>query len=273
MAMPYGWTFAVLCVGQGLLVALGWRRRWQFGMSRFVGLAVPVVALGVGVAATQRPGWAGNALALTATFGAPLAAMACAAAIGYAPLATVVLIPACFVVAWRLDGLVGDGASVIIIGAACLTLAAVLAATASQRAIAAGLVVLAVVDCFLVFRGIIAKSTANLHAITPPDAGGRPLPALQDATFGSALFGWLDLYAAALAGMLFPTDRAGRTLAGVSVGIAALTWGLLLAVTETVPGTVPVLAAVFVWLITRSPHERIAVREVRIEPANKITRR
>lgn len=273
MAVPYGWTFAVLCMFQGLLVALGWRRRWQLGTSPFIGLLVPALALTIGVIATQSPGWGGRALALTATFGAPVAATACAAAVGYPPLTTIVLAPACFLVAWRLDGLIADAASVAIIGAACLSLAAVLAATTSQRAIAMGLIALAVVDSVLVFRGVVATSTANLHAITPPDAGGRPLPALQDASFGGSLFGWLDMFAAALAGMLFPADRVGRVVAGLSVTLAALSWGLLLAVTDMVPGTVPVLAAVAVWLITRSPHERITVREVRIEPANRMPRR
>jgi hypothetical protein len=66
------------------------------------------------------------------------------------------------------------------------------------------------------------------------------LPNLQQATFGSALMGWLDLLAPALLGVVV----AGRTKLGAAAitGIAAGLWGLLLLVTSEVAATVPVLA-------------------------------
>lgn len=272
MTLPYGWTFAVLCVFQGVLVAAGWRRRWQVGTSRLVGAAIPVGALAIGLAATRQSGWSATALALVATFGAPLAAMAAGGALGYTPAVSMVLSPIAFAVAWLTDGLIADLAAVAIIGAACLSIASLIAAATSQRSIAIGLVILAVVDSVLVFRGHVATSTTTLHAVKPPAAGGHSMPALQDATFGDSLYGWLDLLAPALAGMLFPGERARRLLAATLTGIAALIWALLLGITDQIPGTVPALASVWVWALTRAPHERIAVREVTIQPANRIRR-
>ena len=273
MALPYGWTFAVLCVFQGVLVALGWRRRWYVATSKLVGVLIPVAALAVGLAATRQAGWSTTTLATLATFGAPLAALAASAALGYRPRLSVVLTPIAFVVAWRLEGLVADAASVAIIGGACLSIAALIAAATSQRAIAIGLVVLAIVDSILVFRGQVATSTITLHAVEPPVAAGHPLPALQDATLGNSLYGWLDLLSPALAGMLFPDEKGRRMVAALLTAIAALLWALLLGVTDQIPGTVPALVVVLVWVTTRSPHERIAVREVAIQSANAIRRR
>ena len=108
MALPYGWTFAVLCVFQGILVALGWRRRWQLGASKLIGVVLPVGALAIGLAATRQSGWSTTALATIATLGAPLAAMAASAALGYQPSIAIVLTPIAFVIAWRMDGLVSD---------------------------------------------------------------------------------------------------------------------------------------------------------------------
>ena len=118
-------------------------------------------------------------------------------------------------------------------------------------------------------RGQIAVSTATLHAVEPPVAAGRSLPALQDATFGGSLYGWLDILAPALAGMLFAGETAKRLVAAVATGAASLAWGLLLTSVDQIPGTVPPLAAVAVWFLTRAPHERIAVREVTIRPAGR----
>jgi hypothetical protein len=50
--------------------------------------------------------------------------------------------------------------------------------------------------------------------------------------------GWLDLLAPALLGVV----ARARLRAAVVTGVAAAAWGLLLAVTSTLPATVPVLA-------------------------------
>jgi hypothetical protein len=66
------------------------------------------------------------------------------------------------------------------------------------------------------------------------------LPILQQATFGSALMGWLDLLAPALLGVVVAERR--KLAAAVATGVAAGLWGLLLLTTSEVAATVPVLA-------------------------------
>lgn len=249
MSWPYSWTFAALCVFQGVLVALGWRDERRLGAARVVGLLLPVAALIVGIVAIQGSDWSRTALARLATFGTPVAAALAGVMLAWRrPIVAVALSPILFLVAWRVDGLVGDGAGVVLIGLACLAIAGLIATVAPARALAAGLVVLAIVDSILVFRGHVARPTAALHAVPAPVAAGHALPALQDATFGRSLYGWLDMLAPALAGMLLVHARPERLIAAAATAATSLAWGMLLAVTDQIPGTVPPLAAVAVWM-------------------------
>src|SRR5205085_2376427 len=77
----------------------------------------------------------------------------------------------------------------------------------------------------------IGPATTALHQAGVPSALGHPIPRLQDATFGSATMGWLDLVAPALLGVV---AGAKRLRAAVVTGLAAGAWGLLLLVTSTV---------------------------------------
>jgi hypothetical protein len=88
----------------------------------------------------------------------------------------------------------------------------------------------------------VQPATTALHSAAVPTAAGHPLPRLQDATFGSATMGWLDLVAPALLGVAVRT----RVRAAVATGLAAGAWGLLLLVTATVPATVPALAGLVI---------------------------
>jgi len=103
------------------------------------------------------------------------------------------------------------------------------------------LVALAALDIALVWGTTTVQQSSNaLGGVHLPHAGGVPLPSLQQATFGSALMGWLDLLAPALLGVVV----AGRTKFGAAVvtGMAAGLWGLLFFSTSEVAATVPVLA-------------------------------
>jgi hypothetical protein len=86
----------------------------------------------------------------------------------------------------------------------------------------------------------VREATNALQVVGLPHAAGTPLPSLQQATFGSAVMGWLDLLAPALLGVVV----AGRLklAAAALTGLAAGLWGLLLFVTSEVAATVPVLA-------------------------------
>lgn len=248
MSWPYTWSFAVLCAVQGALVAMGWRDERRLGRTRILGLIVPVAALCVGVLLIVAGDLSRTGLARLATFGTPLAAaLVGVTAMWRRPIIGLVLSPVLFAVAWRADGLVQDAAGVALIGLACVAIAAGIASLTTKRALAVGLIILAVVDAVLVFGGHLTQPTADLHAVAAPHAGGVPLPSLQDATFGSSLMGWLDLLAPACAGMLFVHAHGARWIAAAATTVASLAWGLLLAVTTPIPGTVPVLAAVIVW--------------------------
>jgi hypothetical protein len=251
VSVPYGWAFAVLCLIQGLIVAAPWMRPVRLGRSRVVGLAIPVIVFLIGLAATRGGDWGTQALTHLATFGTPLAAMAVGVVWGWRmPWLPVVVAPLAWIVAWRVDGLVADVASVALIVGACLTLAAIVSTFTPPWALAVGLIVLAIVDSFLVFGDQVRPGTEALHAVIPPVVGGHPLPALQDATLQHALFGWLDILAPALGATLLAGFAGYRTVAAILTATAALALGLLLAVTDQVPGTIPALVAVLAWLVT-----------------------
>ena len=139
-------------------------------------------------------------------------------------------------VAWLAHGLVAQAAGVALIGLAAVTVAQLVARVAPDWSIAAGLVVVAIVDIVLVWATPQVQPASNaLHAAALPSLAGHAIPPLQDATFGSATMGWLDLVAPALLGVVV---RA-RLAAAVLTGLAAGAWGLLLLGTSTVPATVP----------------------------------
>jgi hypothetical protein len=209
-----------------------------------VWLAVPALLLGAGVliinVVPQGPHW----LARLATFGTPVLAAAGGLFKGSRlwwlwPPAAVGL----WLVAWQASGLVRDAAGLALIAGACLAAASAIATVAPAWSIRAGLVALAALDVILVWATpSVQNATTTLENVAPPHAAGLPLPGLQQATFGSALMGWLDLLAPALLGVVV----AGRpkVVAAAIVGIAAYLWGYLLFTNATaeVAATVPVLA-------------------------------
>jgi hypothetical protein len=223
---------------------------------------VPAALLGAGVAILDTVSWGPRALALLATFGTPVLA----AAGGLLsrrrrwwlwPPATAAL----WLVAWLGDGLVRDAAGVLLIAGACLAAAAAVALVAPVWSIELGLVTLAALDVVLVWgTPEVRNATTTLHAVTLPKAAGTPLPSLQDATFGSALMGWLDLLAPALLGVVV-VGRAKLVAAAVT-GVAAGLWGLLLYVTSEVAATVPVLAGLAAARLDRA---RSGARRMRPE--------
>ncbi len=183
-----------------------------------------------------------RALALLATFGTPVLAAAGGRLRAsprwwlWPPAAA-----GLWFVAWQAHGLVQDSAGVILIAGACIAAASAAALVAPAWSIRAGLVLLAALDCILVWGTTsVEQSTNALGSVTLPQAAGVPLPSLQQAVFGGALMGWLDLLAPALLGVVV----AGRSkyVAAVATGVAAGLWGLLFFATPEVAATVPVLA-------------------------------
>src|SRR5436190_1569295 len=139
---------------------------------------------------------------------------------------------ALWLIAWLAHGLLAQGAAVALIGLAAVTVAEVASMLAPPWSLAIGLVVLAVVDVVLVWgTRDVQPATTALHHAAIPVAAGHPLPRLQDASFGSATMGWLDLVAPALLGVI----ARERLRAAVATGLAGAAWGLLLLITPTIP--------------------------------------
>jgi len=204
------------------------RRRGRAGLA---GVLVPAALLGAGVGIARTLAGGPHALALAGAVGTPLLA---AAGLARLPLAG-----ALWICAWLAHGLVAQAAGVALIGLAGMTVAQLVARVAPDRSIAAGLVVVAVVDVVLVWgTRQVQPTTTALHGAALPSLAGHAIPPLQDATFGSATMGWLDLLAPALLGVV----TRSRLEAAVATGIAAGAWGMLLLVTSAVPATVPVVA-------------------------------
>jgi hypothetical protein len=205
-------------------------------------VAVPAALLGAGVAILDLVPQGPHALALLATFGTPVLA----AAGGYFggsvrwwlwPPAAVGL----WVTAWLAHGLVRDAAGVALVAGACLAAASAAASVAPAWSIRVGLVGLAALDVVLVWGTTgVQQATNALEHVGLPHAAGTPLPSLQQATFGSAVMGWLDLLAPALLAVVVAGRR--KLFAAAVTGLVAGLWGLLLYVTSEVAATVPVLA-------------------------------
>ncbi len=207
-------------------------KRGRFG---WLGVALPAVALAVGVVVLRVLAGGPHALALLAAIATPALA---AASPRRAPLAV-----ALWLVAWLAHGLLAQGCAVALIALAAVTIAELAALAAPAWSLAAGLVVLAVVDVVLVWgTPQVGPASQALHHAGIPSAAGHPIPRLQDATFGGATMGWLDLVAPALLGVAVRR----RLHAAVATGLAAGAWGLLLLTTSTLPATVPTLAGLLV---------------------------
>jgi len=229
----------------------------------WVWLAVPAALLAAGVAIINFVPGGPHALALLATFGTPVLAAAGGICKGSSrwwvwPPAAVGL----WLAAWLASGLVRDAAGTTLIALACLAAASAIAMVAPAWSIRSGLVALAALDVILVWGTTgVEQATNTLEHTHIPHAAGRSLPVLQQATFGSALMGWLDLLAPALLGVVVAgrPKLAAAALTGVVAGI----WGLLLLATSEVAATVPVLAG----LALASAHARRGRLRHPFEPA------
>jgi hypothetical protein len=203
---------------------------------------VPAALLAAGVAIIDLVPHGPRALALLATFGTPVLAATGGIFRGsprwwvWPPLAA-----GLWFAAWLASGLVRDAAGLALIAGACLAAASAVAAVSPAWSVRAGLVGLAALDIVLVWATTgVREATDALQAVALPHAAGTPLPDLQQATFGSAVMGWLDLLAPALLGVVVAGQR--KLGAATVTGLAAGAWGLLLLTTSEVAATVPVLA-------------------------------
>jgi hypothetical protein len=185
----------------------------------------------------------------------PLAAVAFGyAAAGARPAFALAVIPL-FVLAWRSPHtLAGEGAALILVGGACVTLATMLAAAVPEIWLKAGLIVFAATDTYLVADQLLQQPNGVLNAAAP----GGGLPQFQRVSFGSANMGYGDLFAAALLGALLAGQRRRQLEGAALVTVLAWLFGLLFFTVDTLPATVPVAAA----LVLLELRDRRAARRV-----------
>jgi hypothetical protein len=241
-------SYAVLVVAQAALVLAPGRPRHLWS-SRALGLAIPAAALVVGVVLAQVGGGA-DFLAALAAFATPVLAAAAGWARGWRlPWLPLLVVPPLYALAWlRPDALDGEAAGMILIALACVTVTGVVGSLAPRSWLVAGLVLLVVLDCVLVWGNRQVEPAMNaLQAAAPPTIGRR-LPSLQQIDFGDATMGWLDFAAPALLGLLV----VKQLRAAIATGLAAGAWGLLLLATSPIAATPPVLAG----LVAGSPRWR-----------------
>ena len=235
---------AVLLASQGLLVALpaagvpAWIRarataRWALVLPLSIAVVVGAIAILPDVA---------DVLTWVALLLVPPGA---ALALGWAmrgawpPLA--LLSAPLLVFAWTSqDTAAGELAGLALTALSCVTLGRLLAGVAPTPWLKAGIVAMAIVDAVLVFSNGLEQPNAVLNAAVPAPG----LPQLQYVSFGPARLGYGDLFVAGVFGGVLAAEgaRAWRW--------ALVTWGLaeaftlLFYVTDILPATVPVAAAV-----------------------------
>jgi hypothetical protein len=142
-----------------------------------------------------------------------------------------------FAVAWAdRQGLVGEGAALLLDALSCVTLGALLVAVSPRALVKVGIVAMAVVDVWLVVSDLLQTPNAAVNAATPI----AHLPQLQRVVFGSAVMGYGDLFVAALLGALLAAQPRLALRGALIVGLVGLLMDLLFLVVRELPATVPI---------------------------------
>ncbi|HVI18273.1 MAG TPA: hypothetical protein VM712_07840, partial [Gaiellales bacterium] len=144
-------------------------------------------------------------------------------------------------VAWKAPAgsLSAQGAALALTALGCLTLGWLLAAVTPAPWLKLGIIGGAIVDSILVFSDLLQGPNATLNAAAP--AAG--LPRLQFVSFGSAVMGYGDLFIAAVLGGLLLRERTPQLPVAILCLLFAAAFDLLFFVTNELPATVPVAAA------------------------------
>jgi hypothetical protein len=247
MGLPFWFSIGVLSLVQGAVVALpvnhpgiGGLKRWR---SRSWA-AIPAGSVFVFVVVVGALGGeSAEGLTYLALVAVPLLA---AAALAYLtprarPLHALAAVPL-FALAWAdNEGLAGHAAALALTALSCVTLGLLVAYVTPRRALAWGIVAMAVADSALVISDQLQKPNSVLNAAHP--AAG--LPRLQMAVFGSAVIGYGDLFVAGALGGLLAVHATRQRQLSASLLVAALALGfdLLFFVANELPATVPVALA------------------------------
>jgi hypothetical protein len=138
--------------------------------------------------------------------------------------------------AWALrDDHVGQAAATILIALSAVTAGRLVAGVAPLTLVKVGVVVMAIIDSILVFSNQLQGPDAVLIAASP----GAGLPQFQSLTFGHAILGYGDVFAAAVVGAVLAIERGPIIAAAVGLLVVSLAWDQLFLVYDVLPATVP----------------------------------
>jgi hypothetical protein len=253
--VSFGVAIVLLGGLQGLTVALpgaGWPGWLWRPMGRGWALVAPGSIAVVIAAIALLPGVADGLTWLALIAVPPLAAAALGWAMGPARPAFACAAVVLFALAWAFEGrLGGDMAALTLTALSCVTLGRLVASLAPTVLIKAGLIVAAIVDTAL----IVAHQLQGPNAVLNAGAPAAHLPKLQLVALGPAQMGYGDLFVAGLLGGVLAIEGRRPALAALATFAFAALMDLLFLVTDELPATVPVAAAL---ILVES--RRLAVR-------------
>jgi hypothetical protein len=142
----------------------------------------------------------------------------------------------------------GELAGTALTALSCVTLGRLLAGGAPGPWLKAGIVAMALIDAALVFSNGLEQPNAVLNAAVPAPG----LPQLQYVGFGSANLGYGDLFVAGVLGGVLAAEGARAWRWALVTWVLAEAFTLLFYVTDTLPATVPVAAALLVRELLRA---------------------
>jgi hypothetical protein len=150
-------------------------------------------------------------------------------------------------VAWRApQTAVGDGAALFLVALSCVAVAVAAVAALPSRVVTAGIVLWAAADLSLsLAHGRVQASHAISRALPAAVPEGLDVQ-LQRVVVGSASMEYADVFVAATLGAILASESRPRRAPAMLVAALAALLSAFLAVTDVLPATVPVAAALLV---------------------------
>lgn len=249
----FWWSYAVLGLVQGLLVALPRARalplRWPRGLRSRWWALVPLASI-VGCIAAIRAaaGTADGLTYLALVAGPPLTAATLGWSMHGARRWLAVAVVPLFAVAWAAHGtLAGQVCALALTSLGTVTLGTLLTAVTPLAWLKAGVVAMCAADVALVTSHLLQAPNDVLNAAAP----AASLPQLQDVSLGTAVMGYGDVFLASVLGAILVAEGARQGRIALVTAVFALLFGLLFLVLDELPATVPVAAALGVSELAR----------------------
>jgi hypothetical protein len=242
--MSFAVSISLLTLVQAALVALPVARPLPERLTRLGGhwwALAPALSIAVVIAAIELSASSATGFTYLALFAVPpLAAVALARLVHGVRPSWALAVPLLFAIAWVLpEALAGETAALALSALSCVTLGWLLVGAVPSRWLRWGVYAMAALDAVLVGAEVLQGPSDVLSAAAPI----ADLPRLQVANFGTARMGFGDLFVAALVGCLLAQCRSRQLEAALLTAALALAFDLLFFTLDTLPGTVPVAAA------------------------------